>query len=156
VLIGSSGSGKTTFAKRHFKASQVVSSDECRARITDDPHHLNCSADAFAMVYFLTRLRLRHERITVVDSTAVEWMTREALLEIANDFNVPKIALVFAIPEHLCILRDASRQRPVGRDVISKQKALMAEALQSLDREGWDTVLHLDPTAQDTLRLVMD
>ena len=36
VLVGVSGSGKSTFARRHFKATEVLSSDVCRGWVSDD------------------------------------------------------------------------------------------------------------------------
>jgi hypothetical protein len=35
VLIGPSGAGKSTFAHRHFRPTQVLSSDACRALVAD-------------------------------------------------------------------------------------------------------------------------
>ena len=36
VLVGASGSGKSTFAHRPFASTEVVSSDQCRALVADD------------------------------------------------------------------------------------------------------------------------
>jgi protein phosphatase len=36
LLVGPSGSGKSSFARKHFLASEVVSSDFCRALVSDD------------------------------------------------------------------------------------------------------------------------
>jgi ABC-type dipeptide/oligopeptide/nickel transport system ATPase component len=36
VLVGVSGSGKSTFAARHFKPTEVISSDYCRGLVSDD------------------------------------------------------------------------------------------------------------------------
>ena len=36
VLIGPSGSGKSTFARRHFLPTEILSSDACRAMVSDD------------------------------------------------------------------------------------------------------------------------
>lgn len=36
VLIGVSGSGKSTFARKHFQPTEVISSDTCRGLISDD------------------------------------------------------------------------------------------------------------------------
>ena len=36
LLIGASGSGKSTFARKHFKPTEVVSSDVCRGIVSDD------------------------------------------------------------------------------------------------------------------------
>ena len=39
VLVGASGSGKSTFARRHFKPTEVLSSDVCRGLVSDDTDH---------------------------------------------------------------------------------------------------------------------
>ena len=36
VLMGSSGSGKSTFARKHFLPTEVLSSDDCRGLVSDD------------------------------------------------------------------------------------------------------------------------
>ena len=36
VLVGASGSGKSTFADKHFKATEILSSDACRALVSDN------------------------------------------------------------------------------------------------------------------------
>lgn len=35
ALVGASGSGKSTFARAHFKPTEVISSDYCRALVSD-------------------------------------------------------------------------------------------------------------------------
>ncbi|MBW4664165.1 MAG: hypothetical protein KME01_08200 [Chroococcus sp. CMT-3BRIN-NPC107] len=39
VLIGASGAGKSSFAKKHFKPTEVISSDFCRGLICDDENN---------------------------------------------------------------------------------------------------------------------
>jgi predicted kinase len=36
TLVGASGSGKSTFARRHFSRFEVISSDYCRGLVADD------------------------------------------------------------------------------------------------------------------------
>ena len=47
VLIGPTGSGKSSLAARHFLETEVVSSDRCRALVSDDETCLAATGDAF-------------------------------------------------------------------------------------------------------------
>ena len=46
VLIGVSGSGKSTFAEHHFKRSEVLSSDAFRLMVSDDENDQSATPDA--------------------------------------------------------------------------------------------------------------
>src|SRR5438105_6044423 len=72
VLIGASGSGKSSFARRHFRPTEVISSDACRGLVADDENDQSASADAFAVLHFIAAKRLERGRLTVVDATNVE------------------------------------------------------------------------------------
>ena len=50
LLVGPSGAGKSTFARQHFQPNQVISSDDLRARIADDPNDQDASAEAFRIL----------------------------------------------------------------------------------------------------------
>src|SRR5699024_5307935 len=50
LLVGVTGSGKSTFAARHFLPAQVVGSDDCRGMVSDDPNDQRATADAFALL----------------------------------------------------------------------------------------------------------
>ena len=39
VLVGPTGSGKSTFARKHFKPTEVLSSDYCRGLVSDDENN---------------------------------------------------------------------------------------------------------------------
>ena len=71
VLIGVSGAGKSTFARRHFDLYEVLSSDFCRALISGDPGDQSVSADAFDLLGYIAGKRLAGNRLTVVDATNV-------------------------------------------------------------------------------------
>ncbi|MGZ6345348.1 MAG: AAA family ATPase, partial [Candidatus Limnocylindrales bacterium] len=47
LLVGPTGAGKTTFAARHFRPTEVLSSDRFRALVADDEADLSATADAF-------------------------------------------------------------------------------------------------------------
>jgi energy-coupling factor transporter ATP-binding protein EcfA2 len=53
VLIGVSGSGKSTFARKHFKPTEILSSDNCRALVSDDENSQAATPDAFELLHFI-------------------------------------------------------------------------------------------------------
>src|SRR5579864_206528 len=72
VLIGASGSGKSTFARKHFRPTEVISSDYCRALVADDENDQAATNDAFDVLHFIAAKRLAAGRLTVVDATNVQ------------------------------------------------------------------------------------
>jgi protein phosphatase len=53
VLVGVTGSGKSTFAARHFRPTEVISSDACRGLVSDDPNDQSATGDAFDVLHFV-------------------------------------------------------------------------------------------------------
>ena len=72
VLIGASGSGKSTFARKHFLPTQVLSSDYFRGLVADDENDQSASAAAFDVLHYVAAKRLARGRLTVVDATNVQ------------------------------------------------------------------------------------
>lgn len=71
VLVGTSGSGKSTFAATHFHPTEVISSDACRAMVSDDANDQSATNDAFDLLEYIAGKRLDRGRLTVVDATNV-------------------------------------------------------------------------------------
>ncbi|OKK04704.1 hypothetical protein AMK26_15460 [Streptomyces sp. CB03234] len=71
VLIGATGSGKSTFARKHFKPTEVISSDFCRGLVADDENDQGASGDAFDVLHYIVGKRLAAGRLTVVDATSL-------------------------------------------------------------------------------------
>ncbi|MBV9828179.1 MAG: AAA family ATPase [Alphaproteobacteria bacterium] len=83
VLIGASGSGQSSFAARHFRPTEVLSSDRCRGWVADDETDQSATPDAFEVLHFLAGKRLAGRRLTVVDLTlrsalAIRWIRDRA------------------------------------------------------------------------------
>src|SRR5687767_6066463 len=119
VLIGTSGSGKSTFARRHFRPTEVISSDYCRGLVSDDENDQAATKAAFEVLHFIIGKRLEAGRLTVVDATNVRAEDRRSLVEIARRYHMLPVALFFDLPETLCQERNRSRpDRDFGPHVI--------------------------------------
>ncbi|HEX9428435.1 MAG TPA: AAA family ATPase [Candidatus Polarisedimenticolia bacterium] len=144
VMIGIAGSGKTTFCRRHFKASQIVSSDDARAAISGDASDQSVTGSAFALAHARTEERLRRGLLTVFDATSVTPAARRALLRLAERHHLPAVACLLDIPIERCIAQDRVRPgRRVGRAVIARQSQTLAASLPGLSREGFARVHRL-------------
>nr|WP_055588572.1 AAA family ATPase [Peterkaempfera griseoplana] len=71
VLVGTTGAGKSSFARKHFLPTQVVSSDVCRGLVADDENDQSASPDAFDVLHYIAGKRLAAGRLTVVDATSL-------------------------------------------------------------------------------------
>jgi protein phosphatase len=147
LLIGVAGCGKSTFAARWFRDTEVVSSDRCRALICDDPHDQTVTGDAFSLLITLLDKRLRHRRLTVVDATNVQKRGRKRALGVARRHELPAVAIVLDLLFDVCRQRDAGRPSPVGEDVQRLQHADLVKSRGQLGQEGYAVVHHLTEPA---------
>ncbi|TGD96807.1 polynucleotide kinase-phosphatase [Methylobacterium nonmethylotrophicum] len=149
VLIGASGSGKSTFARRHFRATEIVSSDVCRGIVADDENDQGATPDAFALLAAILDLRLKNRRLTVVDATNVRPEDRRKLVETARRWHARCVAIVLDPGEEVCRARNAARpDRAFGPHVIRNQMAALRRGLRGLDREGFRQVHALRSEAE--------
>jgi protein phosphatase len=141
LLMGPAGSGKSTFARKHFRSTEVLSSDACRGLVFDDESDQSASKDAFEVLHLIAEKRLARGRLTVIDATNVQAAGRKSLLALAGKYRVPVAAIVLALPERLCIARDRARtDRRVGAAVIKQQMGDLRRSLSGLEREGFSQV----------------
>ncbi|MFF7890085.1 polynucleotide kinase-phosphatase [Streptomyces sp. NPDC020794] len=142
VLIGASGSGKSTFAHRHFTPTEVISSDFCRGLVADDENDQSASGDAFDVLHYIAGKRLAAGRRTVVDATNVQQESRRQLIELAKKHDVLPIAIVLDVPEEVCAERNASRtdRADMPRRVIQRHIRELRRSLRHLEREGFRKV----------------
>ncbi len=138
ILVGASGSGKSSFARKHFGAFEVVSSDFCRGLVSNDENDQTISNEAFDLLHSILHHRLRLGRLTVVDATNVRPEDRKHLVGIAREHHVLPVAIVFDIPEKICHERNQTRDdRKFGSHVIRSQLSAMKRNLRGLQREGF-------------------
>ena len=144
VLVGLSGSGKSTFAARHFAPTEILSSDFCRGLVADDDNDQTVTSEAFDVLHHIAGVRLGLGRITVVDATNVQAHARKPLVELARRHHVLPVAIVLDVPERLCQERNAGRaDRTFGPHVIRRQRAELRKSINRLQREGFRRVFVL-------------
>ena len=144
VLIGATGSGKSTFAARHFLPTEVLSSDFCRGLVADDENDQSATGPAFDVLHFIAGKRLDAGRLTVVDATNVQREARAPLVELARAHDVLPVAIVLDLPERVCEERNAARpDREFGRHVLRRQRQQLRRSIKGLQREGFRRVVVL-------------
>jgi alkanesulfonate monooxygenase SsuD/methylene tetrahydromethanopterin reductase-like flavin-dependent oxidoreductase (luciferase family)/predicted kinase len=141
VLIGASGSGKSTWARARYRNAEIVSSDELRGVVGSGRHDLDASADAFRLLDQIVAGRLRRGLTTVVDSLGLESNRRRGQLEAARSVGLPAVTVAFDSPAAVCRTRNARRDRPVPARVLADQLKTFRSVHQALGDEGWDAVV---------------
>ncbi|GAA3439128.1 polynucleotide kinase-phosphatase [Kutzneria kofuensis] len=141
ALVGASGSGKSTFARKHFRPTEVISSDHCRGLVSDDDNDQSATGDAFDVLHYIAGKRLHNGRLTVVDATNVQREGRASLVRLAREHDVLPVAVVLDLPESVCFQRNEARpDRDFGVHVIRRQRNDLRRSLRFLEKEGFRRV----------------
>lgn len=156
VLIGVSGSGKTTFAKTHFAPYEVLSSDQCRALVSGSPHDQSASSDAFEVLEFIAGKRLAANRLTVIDATNVTASARKQWILLAKEHDVLPIAIVLDVGPGTAKSRDSGREHPVGARVIDRQSKDLRRGIGALRKEGFRRVHVVTQEEFDAVEIVRE
>jgi protein phosphatase len=141
VLIGSSGSGKSTFARDHFGAYETLSSDYFRGLVSNDENDQAATNAAFEALRFVAGKRLDAGLLTVIDATNVQPEARRSFVQLARDHDVLPVAIVLDVPESVCVERNATRtDRRFGANVIKRQQDQLRRSTKFLGKEGFRKV----------------
>jgi len=138
VLIGASGSGKSSFARAHFLSTETLSSDFCRGLVADDENDQAATGEAFDVLHYIATKRLAAGRLTVVDATNVQVEARRPLLALAKEHDVLPVAIVLDLPEATCQERNRERpDRQFGPHVVRNHVRAPRRSLRGLKKEGF-------------------
>ncbi len=145
LLVGVSGSGKSSFAAENFLPTEVLSSDFCRGLVSDDQNNQAATQDAFDILGYIAEKRLAAGRLTVVDATNVQPESRRVLIDLAKKHHVLCVAIVLNVPPDICLARNESRpDRDFGPQVIRRQLDQLRRSVKGMRREGFHRVVTLD------------
>jgi protein phosphatase len=148
VLVGAAGSGKSTFAARHFAPDEILSSDAFRALVAGDATDQRATRPAFAALHRALAQRLAAGRLSVVDATNVQSHARRTLLARARAAGVPVVAIVLDLSPEIVLARNAGRAggAAVPDDAVRGHLSSLAATLTSDALQAWagfDAVHHL-------------
>ena len=140
VLVGASGSGKSTWAASRYRADEVVSSDALRGVVGSGEHDLEASADAFSLLEQVVAARIGRRLTIVVDTLGTDPARRRGWRDAARAVGLPVVVVVLDTPADVCRSRNAARDRPVPARVLTSQLASVAATVDLLEAEGWQLV----------------
>ncbi|HEX8258414.1 MAG TPA: polynucleotide kinase-phosphatase [Allosphingosinicella sp.] len=150
LLVGASGTGKSSFAATHFLPTEVVSSDRARAWVADDETDQAVTGDAFDLVHAVVEKRLKHRRFTVVDATNVQPEARKGLLALARKWHALAVGIVFDLPESVAVARNAERpDRQFGAGPVRRQMQTLKRSMRGMQKEGL-RYLHVLKSTEET------
>jgi len=141
LLIGPTGSGKSTFAAANFRPAEIVSADYLRGLLANDPADQSASADAFKILNLIVNGRLSRRLTTVVDATSLLAPNRARYRGYAAKHGVPVVVVAFNLEPHTYHFRNQGRYgRVVDNDVVEKQIDQMAKAMAALRSENYAAI----------------
>ncbi|YBV93954.1 polynucleotide kinase-phosphatase (plasmid) [Phyllobacteriaceae bacterium JZ32] len=144
VLIGATGSGKSTFASRWFAPTEVISSDHCRGLVCDDENDQSVSKDAFDLVRAIAEKRLKNRRLAVIDATNVRAADRKMWIELARQWHALPVAIVIDPGLDVCLARNKERpNRNFSASVPQRMIQEIRKGIGGLQREGFRQVWRL-------------
>ncbi len=135
VLVGTAGSGKSTWAASCFDPAAVVSSDDLRGTVGRHRHDLRATSDALEVLDLIVAKRLARGLLTVIDSTALDAKVRARYRALASAAGVPCHAVVVDTPERLTRARNRSRPEAVPSAVVTSQLRALAATVEDLGDE---------------------
>ncbi|MDE7213047.1 MAG: polynucleotide kinase-phosphatase, partial [Anaeroplasmataceae bacterium] len=138
AMVGGTSSGKSSFANKHFKSTEVLSSDYFRSMVCDNENDQSVSADAFDMLFYAATKRLNHMKLTVIDATNIQQNSRKKILDLAKEQNVHTVAIVLNLPEEVLQERNKARaNRNFPERVIRQHCIDVKNSIKHLKQEGF-------------------
>ena len=138
ILIGASGAGKSSFAQRCFRRTEILSSDHYRGVVGDEDRSQRTTDDAFAVIEAIAARRLAARRLTVIDATNLVQEHRRRYCNLSRAHHAPATAIVFDVAESDCQAHNYARgQDAVPPHVVSSQCRALSRTMGALSKDGF-------------------
>jgi F420-dependent oxidoreductase-like protein len=147
VLVGTSSSGKSTWAARAFRDSEIASSDRLRGMVGSGEDDQQAGTVAFSILEQIVEERMRRRLTTVIDTLGFDRDKRRRWAGLAHEAGLPAFAVVFDTPPEQARLRNTQRSRPIPKTVLDRQLARFRVVRGEIDDDGFDSVMVEQPVA---------
>lgn len=144
VLVGASGSGKTSWAEQRYRPEEIVSSDRLRALVGSGEHDLDASEVAFDILDRIVSSRVGRRLTAVVDTLGFDAARRQMHRTAAHKAGLPAVAVIFETPDAVCRARNRNRSSPVPAAVLTGQFRRLRDVRAQLEEEGWDLIVRVE------------
>jgi predicted kinase len=124
LLLGISGSGKSTWAKKFLQDNPqciYINADKMRLTITGDESNQDKNYQVFQTLEHMASYLMSLGKDLIIDNTNYNKKNRLIWNRLATAFNYNKEWIVFKTPLEQCILNNEKRERKVPIDVIKRQ-----------------------------------
>ena len=144
VLVGLSGSGKSTVASQIAKYNQntvIISTDAIREELCGNCEDQRRNKDVFNIFYKRILKNLKNNKNVIADATNITVASRYAILSRTSELNIHKRCVVVSKPFEQCKEDNTHREHSVPDAVLEKQYKKFC--LPTLE-ENWDEILFYD------------
>ena len=147
VMVGISGSGKSTFAKHLVETGNQssqnkwvwISTDNIREELTGDILNQDCNAEVFEIFHKRISDATSKGYTVVADATNLSIKSRKNILNsIKNREKYKVVAYIKNTPVHICYAQNKQREHPIPDEVIYNQVHKFEIPFYE---EGFDTIL---------------
>jgi predicted kinase len=128
VMIGISGSGKSTYADLIYKRMVlknepvvIVRTDDIREELTGNASDQSKNAEVFKLAHKRLEESLAVGMSVIFDATNLSTDDRAPIIKVAKKYNARTVAIVMKTPMQVSIDRNRSRTRVVPTPVIWRQ-----------------------------------